>query len=264
LNSTQFNLSRVIGPAIGGFSIAMLGIAGNYYLNSLSYLAVIIPLLFIRPKHIHELKAKQQSMWRDLGVGLSYTRKLPLLQLVLLLQFLIGFLVFPYTTLLPIFARDIFHSGATGLGILNAAAGAGALLGAVLVVLFSQRMERSQRILITLCVVGGITCLAFALSHNLQVAMLLLILLGSCTVASTTVTNTTVQITTPEDMRGRVLSIWVLVNFGLAPFGTLVAGWVAQSTGAPLTLAIGGTLCAGVTALVALLQRRHAILVAKA
>jgi MFS family permease len=264
LNSTQFNLSRVVGPAIGGFSIAMVGIAGNYYLNSLSYLAVIIPLLFIRPKHIHELKAKQQSIWRDLGVGLSYTRKLPLLQLVLLLQFLIGFLVFPYTTLLPIFARDIFHSGATGLGILNAAAGAGALLGAVLVVLFSQRMERSQRILITLCVVGGITCLAFALSHNLQVAMLLLILLGSCTVASTTVTNTTVQITTPEDMRGRVLSIWVLVNFGLAPFGTLVAGWVAQSTGAPLTLAIGGTLCAGVTALVALLQRRHTILVAKA
>ena len=264
LNSTQFNLSRVIGPAIGGFSIAMVGIAGNYYLNSLSYLAVIIPLLFIRPQHMHVLKMKQQSMWRDLGVGLSYTRKLPILQLVLLLQFLIGFLVFPYTTLLPIFARDIFHSGATGLGILNAAAGAGALLGAVLVVLFSQRMERSLRILISLCAVGGVTCLAFALSHNLQVALLLLILLGSCTVASTTVTNTTVQITTPEEMRGRVLSIWVLVNFGLAPFGTLVAGWVAQSVGAPLTLAIGGTLCASVTGLVALLQRRHAVMIAKA
>ncbi|HET9921142.1 MAG TPA: MFS transporter [Ktedonobacteraceae bacterium] len=257
LNSTQFNLSRVIGPAIGGFAIAMVGIAGNYYLNALSYLAVIIPLLFLRPKHLHALSAKRQSMWRDLSVGVNYARKRPLLQVVLLLQFLIAFLVFPYTTLLPIFARDIFHIGATGLGILNAAAGLGALLGAVFIVLFTQRMEHSLRVLIMLCVAGGVTALAFALSHGQQTAIPLLILLGSCTVASTTVTNTTVQTMTPEDMRGRVLSIWVMVNFGLGPFGTLVAGWVAQTIGAPLTLATGGLLCASGTVLVALLQRRH-------
>ncbi len=244
LNSTQFNLSRVVGPAIGGFSIALFGIAGNYYLNALSYLAVLIPLLFIHPSFTHErVQGKRESMWRGLSVGLRCVREQPLLQLALLLQFLIAFLVYPYTALLPIFAGNIFRVGAQGLGVLNAAAGTGALLGALLLVMFSQRLRRTLRVLISVCAVGGATCLVFALSRNLQASLLLLILLGSCTVASSTVTNMTVQIMTPEAVRGRVLSIWVLITFGLAPFGTLVAGWAAQSIGAPLALGAGGAIC---------------------
>ncbi len=258
LNSTQFNLSRVIGPAIGGFSIAIFGIAGNYYLNALSYLAVLIPLLFIHPSftHAHVIE-KRESIWRGLSVGLRYVRGQPVLQLALLLQFLIAFLVYPYTTLLPIFAGNIFRVGAQGLGVLNAAAGIGALSGALLLVLFSQRLERNLRVLVMVCVVGGTTCLAFALSRNLEASLLLLILLGSCTVASSTVTNMTVQIMTPEEMRGRVLSIWVLITFGLAPCGTLVGGWVAQSIGAPLALGAGGAICACGAATIALFQKRH-------
>jgi MFS family permease len=260
LNSTQFNLSRVVGPAIGGFSVAIFGIAGNYYLNALSYLAVLIPLLFIHPSftHTHVIE-KREGIWRGLSVGLRYVREQPLLQLALLLQFLIAFLVYPYTTLLPIFAGNIFRVGAQGLGVLNAAAGIGALSGALLLVLFSQRLERNLRVLTTVCVVGGTTCLLFALSRNLEASLLLLILLGSCTVASSTLTNMTVQIMTPEEMRGRVLSVWVLINFGLAPFGTLVGGWAAQSIGAPLALAAGGAICACGTAAVALFQRKHHI-----
>lgn len=260
LNSTQFNLSRVIGPAIGGFSVAIFGIAGNYYLNALSYLAVLIPLLFIHPSFTHaHIVEKRESIWRGLGVGLRYVRRQPLLQLALLLQFLIAFLVYPYTTLLPIFAGNIFRVGAQGLGMLNAAAGIGALTGALLLVLFSQRLERNLRVLVMVCVVGGSTCLAFALSRDLEASLLLLILLGSCAVASSTVTNMTVQIMTPEEMRGRVLSIWVLITFGLAPFGTLVGGWAAQSIGAPLALAVGGAMCATSAATIALFQRRHHI-----
>lgn len=258
LNSTQFNLSRVVGPAIGGFSIALFGIAGNYYLNALSYLAVLIPLLFIHPSFTHQrVQEKRESMWRGLNVGLRYVREQPLLQLALLLQFLIAFLVYPYSTLLPIFAGNIFRVGAQGLGVLNAAAGTGALLGALLLVAFSQRLRHNLRVLATVCVGGGATCLVFALSRNLQTSLLLLILLGSCTVASSTVTNMTVQIMTPEEVRGRVLSIWVLITFGIAPFGTLVAGWVAQSIGAPLALGAGGAICALGAATVALNQRRH-------
>ena len=258
LNSMQFNLSRVVGPAIGGLSIGIFGIAGSYYLNALSYLAVIIPLFIIRTLQRQRAEQRQQqSMWRGLREGLSYARQQPLLQMALLLQFTIAFLVFPYVTLLPIFARDIFHIGATGLGILNAAAGTGALLGAILIVAVSQRLGNSLRLLMGLCLVGGATCLAFALSNSKDASLLLLILLGACTVMTMTITNTALQSMTPEHMRGRVLSLWVMVAFGFAPFGSLVAGWVAQSIGAPLTLAIGGSLCVFFALFIALLQRLY-------
>jgi MFS family permease len=112
------------------------------------------------------------------------------------------------------------------------------------VVLLTRRIEHSMRVLMLLCVVGGGTCIAFALSRNIEASLLLLLVLGTCTVMSVTLTNTAVQSMTPADMRGRVLSIWVMLTFGLAPLGNLVAGWVAQSLGAPRTLAISGSLCA--------------------
>ena len=243
LNSTQFNLSRVIGPALGGFSIALFGIAGSYYLNAISYLAVIIPLLLIHPMRRRHT-GYQQGMWQDLREGVNYARQHPSLQVVLLLQFIIAFLVFPYIILLPIFARDIFHIGAPGLGVLSSAAGVGALAGAILLVILSQRLERGGFLLVILCVLGGFASLAFAMVNILDVAILILIALGAFTVMSSTTTNTTLQTLTPEKMRGRILSIWVMTALGLAPFGNLLAGWVAQSIGAPSTLAIGGSLCA--------------------
>ncbi len=242
LNSMQFNLSRVVGPAIGGLSVGIFGIAGSYYLNAISYLAVLFPLFVLHTVRKQRL-SEQKSMWRGLGAGLRYVRQRPILQMTLLLQFLIAFLVFPYVTLLPIFAGDIFRIGATGLGILNASAGIGAMLGAILVVLLTRRIEHSLRVLMLLCVAGGGTCIAFALSRSMEASLLLLIVLGMCTVMSMTITNTAVQSMTPEDKRARVLSIWVMLTFGVAPLGNLVAGWVAQSLGAPLTLAIGGCLC---------------------
>jgi MFS family permease len=259
LNSTQFNLSRVIGPAIGGLSIGLAGIAGSYYLNALSYVAVIIPLFIMRPKHQKIRQERRSSIWRGLGEGLSYVQRRPLLQIALLLQFTIAFLIFPYITLLPIYAGDIFHIGPTGLGVLNAAAGVGALTGALLLVAISQRLEHNVRFLMILCTVGGTVCLFFAFSTSLDASLLLLIVLGICTVMSTTVTNTTLQTMTPEHLRGRVLSIWVMVTFGLAPFGNLCAGWIAQSIGAPKTLAWGGTLCIVLTLLITTLvwQRKR-------
>lgn len=250
LNSVQFNMSRVVGPAVGGLSVGLLGIAGSYYLNAVSYIAVIIPLLIIRPLFRRESN-KEQSLWSSIGDGLKCVRRHPSLQILLLLQLALAFLVFPYQTLLPIFADDIFHIGATGLGILNSAAGIGAMLGSVLIVILAQRIRNGYRMLLLLCCVGGGACLAFALAHNVNIfSLALLLLLGGCTVVSTTLTNTCVQTVVPEDMRARVLSIWVLVVFGLAPFGNLCAGWVAQAIGAPLTLEVSGALCVVSTILI--------------
>jgi len=256
LNSVQFNLSRVIGPALGGISIGLFGIAGSYYLNALSYVAVLIPLILMRPDH-KQYTNRQQSMWRSLREGLTYVKRRPTLQIILLLQFTIAFLVFPYATLLPIFARDIFHIGAPGLGLLNVASGMGALTGAILLMLLSQGLERGRPFLLALCVVGGLASIAFALSHILDVSLLILMVLGSCTVMSGIVTNGTLQILTPVEMRGRVLSIWIMVAFGLGPFGNLLAGWVAQSFGARLTLALGGSLCATVALLIVCLKKER-------
>ena len=244
LNSMQFNLSRVIGPAIGGLSVGLFGIAGSYYLNAFSYVAVIIPLLFIRPMQ-EQRRIEKEGIWSGLRVGLDYALKRPILLTMLFLQFLLAFFVFPYVTLLPIFAGNIFRVGATGLGVLNAAAGIGALLGSILIVLLSQRLEgkRGMYLLILLGIVGGAGSILFSLMPNVPTALPILLLLGACSVMSMTVTNTTIQSQTPIEMRGRVLSLWILVAFGLGPFGNLVMGWFAQNLGAPLTLALGGGLC---------------------
>ena len=254
LNSMQFNLSRIIGPALGGISIGIFGIAGSYYLNAISYLAVIIPLLLIHPARKLRL-SHQQGIWQDLREGLNYARKRPSLQVLLLLQFLIAFLVFPYAILLPVFARDIFHIGASGLGLLNSASGVGALGGAVLLVFLSHRLKPGKILLAILCVLGGFASLAFALVNTLDIALVILIALGACTVMSSISTNTALQLLTPEKMRGRVLSIWVMTALGLAPFGNLLAGWVAQSLGAPFTLMIGGSLCASGALFVAITSK---------
>jgi MFS family permease len=245
LNSTQFNLSRVIGPAVGGLSVGLLGIAGSYYLNALSYVAVIIPLIFIRPQlHAQQAEQKQrEGFWQGLRVGLDHARQRPVLQILLVLQLVTGFLVFPYLTLLPIFADSIFRVGATGLGLLNSAAGIGALGGSLLLVMLSQRIQDGARFLLIVSALAGVACLAFALVSNIILALPLLALLGATSVLSTTMTNTAVQTMVPESVRARVLSLWILIAFGLAPFGNLCAGWVAQSAGAAWTLGVGGAAC---------------------
>jgi MFS family permease len=256
LNSTQFNLSRVVGPAIGGLSVGLLGIAGSYYLNAVSYVAVIIPLIFIRPVlRPRNQQQQRESIWQGLRVGLAYARRSPILQIVLALQLITGFLVFPYLTLLPIFADTIFHIGATGLGMLNSAAGIGALAGSLFLVALSQRIHDGARFLLIVSLLAGLACLAFALVGHVILALPLLTLLGATSVLSATMTNTTVQTMVPEAIRARVLSLWILINFGLAPFGNLCAGWAAQSVGAGWTLALGGAACMiGVIAIFLLLN----------
>ncbi|HEY3993801.1 MAG TPA: MFS transporter [Ktedonobacteraceae bacterium] len=259
LNSMQFNLSRVIGPAIGGLSIGIFGIAGSYYLNALSYVAVIVPLLVMRPapkKRAAPEVQEVQSMKENLVQGLLYLKKRPVLLVLLGLQLMIAFCVTPYLTLLPVFAANIFHSGATGLGVMNAVAGFGALLGAVLLVLLASRLRQPVHVLFLLCVVGGMASILFALMPNQQLALPLLVVLGASTVMSNTVTNTTLQSSTPVELRARVISIWIMITFGIAPFGSLVAGTVAQTSGAALTLMLGGAICVLVAGALILLTRK--------
>lgn len=255
LNSMQFNLSRVVGPALGGLSISIFGIAGSYYMNGISYVAVLIPLLVMHPRQKERLTKMQQSIWSNLAEGLLYLKKRPVLQVALGLQLMIAFFVFPYATLLPVFARDIFHTGPAGLGILNAVAGVGALLGSILLVMLTERLRHGVSALFLFCLCGGTASIIFTWIHMQAFAQPLLIPLGASAVIATTLTNTIIQSSTPEEMRGRVISIWITITFGVAPFGNLLAGLVAQIYGAPLTLALGGLLCITVATALVLLTR---------
>lgn len=257
LNSMQFNLSRVIGPAIGALSITAFGIAGSYYLNGLSYVAVILPLILMHPQ-TKQRRIEKQSVRDNLAQGLNYLKVRPVLQILLGLQLMIAFCVLPYTTLLPIFAGDIFRTGSTGLGVMNAVAGVGALLGAILLVFLTGRLRKPAQVLFLLCAIGGIASMVFAIAPNQQLALPLLIALGATTVMASTVTNTAIQAATPVELRARVVSIWIMITFGVAPFGSLFAGIVAQSSGAPLTLMLGGALCVLVSAAIILLTRKVA------
>lgn len=256
LDFMQFNLSRVIGPAIGGISLGLVGIAGSYYLNAASYIAVLIPLLFIHTEQKRG-KAIQQSVLQGLRAGFAYVSGHTSLQLALLLQFALAFLVFPFATLLPIFARDIFHVGASGLGIMNAVVGFGAFTGAVFFLIVSPYIKRTLRLMVILCLVGACGCLALAVATNITLALPALPILGICTVTPLALTNTAIQIMTPVEMRGRVLSIRLLITMGLAPFGNLLAGWVAQTMGVQTTIALSGILCAIIALLVGVIQVRH-------
>lgn len=257
LNSMQFNLSRVIGPAIGGLSIGIFGIAGSYYLNAISYIAVIIPLLLMHPqqKQKRRLKEAKQGLWREIAEGLVYLKGQPALRMLLGLQLMIAFFVFPYLTLLPVFAGDIFHTGAAGLGAMNAVAGIGALTGAILLVTFTDRLRQGTRVLLLLCVVGGLASMFFAWMPRQGFALPILVVLGASSVLANTVTNTTLQSATPEAIRGRVLSIWITITFGVAPFGNLLVGATAQVYGAPRTLTLSGALCLLVATTIVLLTR---------
>ncbi len=258
LNSMQFNLSRVIGPAIGGISIGIFGIAGSYYLNALSYVGVIVPMLLIHPEQKRVQTPAEQSVTDNLIQGLAYLKYHPWLLILLALQFMIAFFVLPYTTLLPIFAASIFHTGATGLGVMNSVAGVGALSGAVLLVLLMERLRQPVQALFLFCLLGGVASFIFALMPAQMPALPLLIVMGGSTVMATTYTNTAIQSSTPAHLRARVVSIWITVTFGVAPFGSLVAGAVAQSYGAETTLLLGGVICVLVAGGLVLLARRVA------
>ena len=255
LNSVQFNLSRVIGPALGGISIGVFGLAGSYYIRAASFIAILLSLLVISSSQ-HKTEAKQESMWKQVNEGLIYVKRSPSLQLLMLMVFLIVFLVFPYATLLPLFAGNIYHVGAKGLGLLDGSAGIGALCGSLVIVMLTQRMKDGKRVLAIACALAGLACLLFGVMPNALTAMPMLMGLGATTVIAMASSNTTIQTMVPDAIRGRIISIWVLIGSGLGPFGNLVAGWLAQAIGAQKTLFINGLLCTACAVVILALRVR--------
>jgi MFS family permease len=262
LNSTQFQLSRVIGPALFGVGFKAFGMGGCFFANGLSFIAVIVALQQVklepRPqsKRVATVGAKtQQRVWRELVEGLRYVSNRPRVFSLLILSAVNSFFGAPYFAMVPIYARDIFHLNEGGLAWFMAVAGMGALGGALLVAFLGEIKRKGWLVLIG-SIAFGVCVMGFALSTHLPVSLIFLFCLGFALVVSVANTNTLLQQLVTDTMRGRVMSMFILSFMGTMPFGNIIAGWASHRFGAPHTLAFGGMVVTVVAVLMAIFNRR--------
>jgi MFS family permease len=232
LNSAQFNLSRIIGPTIGGLLFGVIGIAGCYFLNSASFLAVIAALWLLRmPPWRAPDGLNAREMWPQLVAGVRYVRRRPRVQALLGVVTVISVCGTPSLIFLPVFARDVLNREAQELAQLWAVVGAGALLSALAMAYGLSNSRRRGRLLLAGNIFFGLAVAAFALSRSFTLSCFFLALVGAGMVCITTTVNTLLQILVQDEMRGRVMSMYALAVMGLQHVGGLLIGALADLIG---------------------------------
>jgi MFS family permease len=243
LNSIQFNLARVIGPLLAGAALATLGMVACFGLNGLSFLAVIVAILSLHTRHVPI--ASGQRMRDELKSGLAYVRGHQPLITIIVLGFATTFLGYPLLTFLPVFVRNVFHGEVTQYTYVMAFAGTGAVVGA-LIVAWLGKFPHMGRALLAVQFAYGALVVVFAASRVLWFSEILLFVGGALLVMTTSLTTSLAQLIAPNEMRGRVMSIYMVAFRGGMPLGSLVAGWVATMLSAPLVLTVNGLLLTAV------------------
>ncbi|MCE5258641.1 MAG: MFS transporter [Chloroflexi bacterium] len=240
LNSMMFNMARIVGPAVGGIVLSSLGAVWCFALNSVSFLAVLIALAFMRfPKQI--ARAQPQSVLKDIKVGLRYVGQNASVRSIILIVGSTTVFGMTYSVLLPAIAADVLRVGEQGLGYLSTAVGIGAFIGALMVAGLSRTRKKGLLLIIgNFCMPIGL--LFFAAARTLPVALAALILVGWANVIQNATANTLVQLLIPDEIRGRVMSVYMVVLFGGAPFNSLQAGLLGQSLGSSAAIAIGAVI----------------------
>jgi MFS family permease len=239
LNSTQFQLSRPVAAALG---FKFFGLAGCFYANGISFIAVVVALSLVRfqeQKTIAHSVKDRRALWQDLIDGFRYVKKRPRVSSLLSISAATSLFGAPYLTLVPIFARDIFHLGASGLAWMMGTAGAGAFLGA-LVLAYLGDFKRKGWSVLGGAFLFGVFLIVFAQSTWLPLSLIFLFGVGFAIVTSVAVTNTLLQKLVTDRMRGRVMSMFILSFIGAMPIGNLLAGVVSHRFSAPAALTAGG------------------------
>ncbi|HEV8427931.1 MAG TPA: MFS transporter [Pyrinomonadaceae bacterium] len=259
MNSTQFQLSRVVGPALAGVAFRVFGLAGCFFANGLSFIAVVAALWMVQMESHAKPEApavKQKSaIWRDLLEGLQYVSSRPRVSSLLLLSAVNSLFGAPYFTLVPVYARDIFHMGETGLALMMGTAGGGAFIGALLVAYLGD-FRRKGWFVLGGSIMFGLCIIGFALSARLSLSLLFLFGLGFAIVLSVAITNTLLQKLVTDQMRGRVMSMFILSFIGTMPIGNILAGAASNHFGPQHTLAVGGFVVTIVATGVAIFNHR--------
>ena len=240
LNSSMFNGARIIGPAIAGILVARIGEGWCFAANSISYIAVIAGLSLM---HVHcAPRASKHSPIEDIIEGFRWANHTKVIRALLLLLGLVSLVGMPYTVLMPVFADKILHGGARALGILMGATGVGALFGA-LTLAAKTGVKGLGRWVAFACGSFGISLFLFSFSRSFWLSVALLLPAGYSMMLQMACSNTLIQTMVPDQLRGRVMSVYSMMFMGMAPFGAFFGGALAHHVGAPITVAIGGVAC---------------------
>ncbi|WP_462265966.1 MFS transporter [Mucilaginibacter sp.] len=254
LNSSMVNLARLLGPAVAGVLLTTVGSGACFLLNAISFVAVIISLLLMRLKPV-EVKKTTQTVWQNLQQGWDYLKHEKNIQLMILLMACSSFFVMSYSTLMPVFAKDIFKGSAGTYSLLNSISGLGALFGAVYMAGLNNTLH-IKRVVIYSSIICGAGIAVFALCHSLWLALLFILPSGMGMMMQIAGTNTFIQTTVTDNMRGRVISYYVMAFQGMQPLGSFLAGWAAHRVGAQVTLFVQGTIGVVVAIMFGLLFQR--------
>lgn len=240
LNSMMFNGARIIGPAIGGLLLATVGDGWCFFINGLSFLAVIGGLLAMRVSP-RAIPPAIKSPWHELASGLRYVYSQPEQFGLLLLALIYSVFGLSYAAILPAFVDRVLHADAAAFGVLNAVTGLGAFTGALLVARYGSQGQRGRWLFIT-CLIFPLALAAFAYTSDYALSLVLTYILGLTFMVQFTVMNTLLQLQVSDAMRGRVMALYVLTFFGFLPFGNLAIGALAEAWGLSLTIALSSAV----------------------
>jgi len=260
LQSIQFNVARVIGPAVGGFAMTYLGSVWCFGLNGLSFLAPIISLYLVKPKFFP--KKSTDSIMAGIKQGISFVRTQEAMESLIVLAFIMTLLGIPVMTFLPFYAKKVLVSGMkpeTMLTLFLSASGVGSILGSLTVAWLGNMNHKGRTALILLTVLGG-TISGFALSTAVWFSCLMLFIGGAALIGVFALVNSLVQLITTNEMRGRVMSVYNVAFRGGMPMGNLLTGRLVESFTAPVVLAVNGVMLMGVALYFLMVHRRVAAL----
>jgi MFS family permease len=258
LQSIQFNVARMVGPMLGGLTLASLGNTWCFGLNALSFLAPIVSLTVIRLRFLPQ--KTEMSILQDMKLGIAFVRKQHAMEALIVLAFLMTALGIPLMNFLPVFARDIFHDpGGTKLTIFLSCSGAGSIAGALTVASLGNIRRKGLLALATLTLLG-FWIAAFAVSTRFLLSCAILFLAGASLMVVFAMVNSLVQLITTHEMRGRVMSVYNVAFRGGMPMGSLLTGRLVHMWSAPPVLAANGLLLMCVGLYFLFVQRRVATL----
>ncbi len=242
LNSSMFNVARLAGPSIAGLIIAAVGEGMCFAFNAISYVAVLFSLFSIKILVKTATANKEARVWESLREGFNYVVGFPPIRAILIQIGLISLVGMPFSVLMPVFARDILHGGANTLGYLMGASGIGALTGALYLARRPSVLGLGK-VIIVATILLGLGLIGFSFTRVLWLSLLFIMVTGFGMIVQMAANNTILQTIVEDDKRGRVMSFYSMAFLGMAPFGSLLAGTVANHISVPITLLICGCLC---------------------
>lgn len=239
LNSGIFNAARVIGPSIAGLLIAMIGTGGAFIVNGFSYVAVLIALFGMKVQFPTE-RRKLHAI-RAIKEGLTYSFTHPIIRTLIIFTGVSSVFGWSYTTVMPLIAQNTFHLGAAGLGYLYAASGLGSLLATILIATFSKKIS-PEIFILGGSILFAVSLILFSYTSHLLTGLILLFLTGLGLLSQFAMMNTVIQSLVSSELRGRVISIYILMFIGLTPVGNLGAGWLTEHIGTAATMRTGAVV----------------------